>query len=131
MLFNRESCSLHRFKPSGLFQYTRRLRQQKVANLVHVSSGLVYGADKEYPFNEDHPVNPPVSLYAATKKSNELMAHSYSDLYDMSVTGLSFILCMAHLVALIWPRSYLRMKYCAAKRVKCLTIVRSFVTLLI
>jgi len=65
-------------------------RQQKVANLVYASSSSVYGANKEYPFNEDHSVNHPVSLYAATKKSNELMAHSYSSLYDMSVTGLRF-----------------------------------------
>ncbi|MFT5813714.1 MAG: UDP-glucuronate 4-epimerase [Psychroserpens sp.] len=65
-------------------------RQQKVANLVYASSSSVYGANKEYPFNENHPVNHPVSLYAATKKSNELMAHSYSSLYDMSVTGLRF-----------------------------------------
>lgn len=65
-------------------------RQQKVANLVYASSSSVYGANKEYPFSEDHPVNHPVSLYAATKKSNELMAHSYSSLYNMSVTGLRF-----------------------------------------
>lgn len=65
-------------------------RQQEVANLVYASSSSVYGANKEYPFSEDHPVNHPVSLYAATKKSNELMAHSYSSLYDMSVTGLRF-----------------------------------------
>lgn len=65
-------------------------RQYQVANLVYASSSSVYGANKEYPFNEDHPVNHPVSLYAATKKSNELMAHSYSSLYDMSVTGLRF-----------------------------------------
>jgi UDP-glucuronate 4-epimerase len=65
-------------------------RQQKVANLVYASSSSVYGANKEYPFSENHPVNHPVSLYAATKKSNELMAHSYSSLYNMSVTGLRF-----------------------------------------
>jgi UDP-glucuronate 4-epimerase len=65
-------------------------RQQKVANLVFASSSSVYGANKEYPFNEDHAVNHPVSLYAATKKSNELMAHSYANLYGMSVTGLRF-----------------------------------------
>ncbi len=65
-------------------------RQQKVASLVYASSSSVYGANKEYPFSESNPVNHPVSLYAATKKSNELMAHSYSSLYDMSVTGLRF-----------------------------------------
>jgi UDP-glucuronate 4-epimerase len=61
-----------------------------VNNLVFASSSSVYGANKEYPFNEDHQVNHPVSLYAATKKSNELMAHSYANLYGMSVTGLRF-----------------------------------------
>jgi UDP-glucuronate 4-epimerase len=65
-------------------------RHNNIANLVYASSSSVYGANKEYPFIEDHPVNHPVSLYAATKKSNELMAHSYASLYGMSVTGLRF-----------------------------------------
>lgn len=65
-------------------------RHNKVSNLVYASSSSVYGANKEYPFDEDHQVNHPVSLYAATKKSNELMAHSYANLYGMSVTGLRF-----------------------------------------
>lgn len=74
----------------GFANILENCRQKKVANLVYASSSSVYGANKEYPFSEDHPVNHPVSLYAATKKSNELMAHSYSSLYDMSVTGLRF-----------------------------------------
>jgi len=65
-------------------------RKSKISNLVFASSSSVYGANESYPFDEDHEVNHPVSLYAATKKSNELMAHSYSSLYGMSVTGLRF-----------------------------------------
>ena len=65
-------------------------RRKEVGNLVFASSSSVYGANESYPFHEDHEVNHPVSLYAATKKSNELMAHSYSSLYGMSVTGLRF-----------------------------------------
>lgn len=74
----------------GFANILEACRHNKVANLVYASSSSVYGANKAYPFSEDHPVNHPVSLYAATKKSNELMAHSYSSLYGMSVTGLRF-----------------------------------------
>jgi UDP-glucuronate 4-epimerase len=74
----------------GFANILEACRHNKVANLVYASSSSVYGANKEYPFSEDHPVNHPVSLYAATKKSNELMAHSYASLYGMSVTGLRF-----------------------------------------
>ena len=74
----------------GFANILEACRHNKVANLVYASSSSVYGANKEYPFNEDHSVNHPVSLYAATKKSNELMAHSYANLYGMSVTGLRF-----------------------------------------
>jgi UDP-glucuronate 4-epimerase len=74
----------------GFANILEACRHNKVANLVYDSSSSVYGANKEYPFNEDHPVKPPVSLYAATKKSNELMAYSYASLYGMSVTGLRF-----------------------------------------
>lgn len=74
----------------GFANILEACRHNKVANLVYASSSSVYGANREYPFNEDHPVNHPVSLYASTKKSNELMAHSYASLYGMSVTGLRF-----------------------------------------
>jgi len=59
-------------------------------HLVYASSSSVYGANKNFPFSEDDRVDNPVSLYAATKKSNELMAHSYSDLFGMRTTGLRF-----------------------------------------
>ena len=65
-------------------------RQSKIPHLIYASSSSVYGGNKNLPFYEEQPVNHPVSLYAATKKSNELMAHTYSHLYDLPTTGLRF-----------------------------------------
>lgn len=65
-------------------------REHRIAHLVYASSSSVYGGNELLPFSENHPVNHPVSLYAATKKSNELMAHSYSHLYGLPTTGLRF-----------------------------------------
>ena len=65
-------------------------RHSKVAHLVYASSSSVYGANDNFPFKESDRVDAPISLYAATKKANELMAHSYSHLYDMRCTGLRF-----------------------------------------
>ncbi|RBP51503.1 NAD-dependent epimerase/dehydratase family protein [Arenicella xantha] len=65
-------------------------RQARVGHLVYASSSSVYGANKNFPFSEDDRVDNPVSLYAATKKANELMAHSYVDLYGFRCTGLRF-----------------------------------------
>ena len=65
-------------------------RRNKVSHLIYASSSSVYGGNKNLPFHEEQPVNHPVSLYAATKKSNELMAHTYSHLYDLPTTGLRF-----------------------------------------
>ena len=65
-------------------------RQARVGHLVYASSSSVYGANHVLPFSEDQSVDRPVSLYAATKKSNELMAHSYSRLYGFPSTGLRF-----------------------------------------
>ncbi len=65
-------------------------RHNKVQHLVYASSSSVYGANKKVPFAESDLVDHPVSLYAATKKSNELMAHSYAHLYNIPTTGLRF-----------------------------------------
>ena len=65
-------------------------RHSKVRHLVFASSSSVYGLNSKIPFTVEDPVDHPVSLYAATKKSNELMAHCYSYLYDLPVTGLRF-----------------------------------------
>ena len=64
--------------------------KQGVAHLVYASSSSVYGSNKKVPYSTDDKVDNPVSLYAATKKSNELMAHSYSKLYNIPSTGLRF-----------------------------------------
>lgn len=65
-------------------------RQAQVTHLVYASSSSVYGANHSLPFSEDQNVDHPVSLYAATKKANELMAYSYSHLYALPTTGLRF-----------------------------------------
>ena len=65
-------------------------RKQKIRHLVYASSSSVYGENEKQPFSEDDNVDHPVSLYAATKKANEVMAHSYSHLYDIPTTGLRF-----------------------------------------
>jgi UDP-glucuronate 4-epimerase len=65
-------------------------RHQGVGHLLYASSSSVYGGNRTLPFGEEQPVNHPVSLYAATKKANELMAHAYSHLYGMPATGLRF-----------------------------------------
>ena len=65
-------------------------RHARVAHLVYASSSSVYGANHTLPFSEDQRVDHPVSLYAATKRANELMAHSYSHLFGLPATGLRF-----------------------------------------
>lgn len=65
-------------------------RHHGVQHLVFASSSSVYGLNASQPYSEHHPVNHPVSLYAATKKSNELMAHAYAHLYGLPCTGLRF-----------------------------------------
>ena len=65
-------------------------RKQKVKHLIFASSSSVYGGNTNLPFSESQPVDHPISLYAATKKSNELMAHCYSHLYGLPTTGLRF-----------------------------------------
>jgi len=65
-------------------------RHNNTPHLIYASSSSVYGGNKNLPFYEEQAVNHPVSLYAATKKSNELMAHTYSHLYNLPTTGLRF-----------------------------------------
>lgn len=74
----------------GFFNILEACRYNKVDHLVYASSSSVYGSNKKVPFEESDFVDNPVSLYAATKKSNELMAHTYSHLYKIPVTGLRF-----------------------------------------
>lgn len=74
----------------GMMTILEGCRHNKVKHLVYASSSSVYGMNDKVPFSEEDQVDNPVSLYAATKKSNELMAHSYAKLYKLPVTGLRF-----------------------------------------
>ena len=74
----------------GFYNILEACRNYPVAHLVYASSSSVYGGNKKVPFSTDDKVDNPVSLYAATKKSNELLAHAYSKLYDIPSTGLRF-----------------------------------------
>jgi UDP-glucuronate 4-epimerase len=74
----------------GFFNILEACRHYPVEHLVYASSSSVYGSNKKVPYSTDDKVDNPISLYAATKKSNELMAHVYSKLYDIPTTGLRF-----------------------------------------
>ena len=74
----------------GFFNILEACRYNRVEHLVYASSSSVYGMNKKIPYSTEDKVDNPVSLYAATKKSNELMAHAYSKLYDIPSTGLRF-----------------------------------------
>ena len=74
----------------GFYNILEACRHNMVEHLVYASSSSVYGSNKKVPYSTDDKVDNPVSLYAATKKSNELLAHAYSKLYDIPSTGLRF-----------------------------------------
>lgn len=74
----------------GFYNILESCRHHEVEHLVYASSSSVYGSNKKVPYSTDDKVDNPVSLYAATKKSNELMAHAYSKLYNIPSTGLRF-----------------------------------------
>jgi UDP-glucuronate 4-epimerase len=74
----------------GFMNILEACRHNPICHLIFASSSSVYGGNKLAPFSTDHNVDHPVSLYAATKKSNELMAHTYSHLYGIPTTGLRF-----------------------------------------
>jgi UDP-glucuronate 4-epimerase len=83
----------HAYVDSNLVGFTNILegcRHGRIEHLVYASSSSVYGGNTHLPFSEHHNIDHPVSLYAATKKANELMAHTYSHLYGLPTTGLRF-----------------------------------------
>ena len=75
---------------NGFMNILEGCRHNDIKNLSYASSSSVYGLNKKQPFKTSHRTDTPISLYAATKKSNELMAHTYSHLYNMQTTGLRF-----------------------------------------
>ena len=74
----------------GFLNILEGCRNHKIEHLIYASSSSVYGGNKKYPFSEKDGVNHPVIFYAATKKANELMAHTYSHLYNIPATGVRF-----------------------------------------
>lgn len=74
----------------GFLNILEACRHNKTGHLIYASSSSVYGANKKMPFSTHHNVDHPISLYAASKKANELMAHTYSSLYNLPTTGLRF-----------------------------------------
>ena len=75
---------------NGFMNITDCCRMYKVKGLIYASSSSVYGGNKKVPFSENDNVDNPISIYAATKKSNELMANVYNNLYNLNTTGLRF-----------------------------------------
>ncbi len=78
----------------GFMNILECCRYNKIQHLTYASSSSVYGLNESMPFSTSHNVDHPISLYAATKKSNELMAHTYSHLYGLPTTGLRFFYCI-------------------------------------
>ncbi|GCD77357.1 NAD-dependent epimerase [Thermaurantimonas aggregans] len=74
----------------GFYNIIEKAKQQKVSHFIYASSSSVYGLNEKVPYSTSDNVDHPISLYAATKKSNELIAHTYSHLYDLPTTGLRF-----------------------------------------
>jgi len=74
----------------GFSNILEECRNNEIVNFIYASSSSVYGGNKKLPFKESDPVNNPISIYAATKRSNELMAHTYSHLFNIPSTGLRF-----------------------------------------
>ena len=74
----------------GFFNILELCRLNNVEHLVYASSSSIYGSSSEYPFSENQHANQPLSFYAATKKSNEMMAHAFSNIYKIPITGLRY-----------------------------------------
>ena len=74
----------------GFFNILEFCKNNQVENFIFASSSSVYGGNRKYPFSETHNIDHPISFYGATKKSNEILAHSYSHLYQLPTTGLRF-----------------------------------------
>ena len=89
----------------GFFNILEACRNHPVEHLVYASSNSVYGGNKKVPFSTDDMVDHPVSLYAATKKSNELMAHCYSKLYYIPSTVLLFFTVYGYVLFLCYTET--------------------------
>jgi len=114
----------------GFMNILEACRNYNVKNLSYASSSSVYGLNKEQPFKTTDQTDTPVSLYAATKKSNELMAHTYSHLYNIQTTGLRFFTVYGPWGDQIWHLCYLQMQYLMIELLKYLIMEKCQETLL-
>ncbi len=108
----------------GFMNILEACRYNEVEHLVYASSSSVYGSNEKLPFSTSDSVDHPVSLYAATKKSNELMAHTYSHLYGIPTTGLRFLQYMVPGVDQIWHYFYLLKLYLMMNLLKYSTMAK-------
>ena len=86
----------------GTFNILEVSRASSIKHLLIASTSSVYGANKKMPFNENHKADEQISFYAATKKANEVMSHSYSHIYNIPTTVFRFLQFMVHGEDLIW-----------------------------
>ena len=93
----------------GFFNLIELVRKYKIPHTIFASSSSVYGNSSETSFKENQRTDEPVSFYAATKKSNEVLAHSYSKLYNLRFTGLRFFTVYGPWEDQIWLHIYLQM----------------------
>ena len=109
---------------SGFLNILEGCRNHKVKHLVYASSSSVYGENKKVPFETTDNVDHPISLYAATKKSNELMAHTYGHLYGFKTTGLRFFTVYGPGEDQIWLIIYLQKQSLKINLLRCLIMVK-------
>ena len=91
----------------GFLNIIELCRHSRTEGLIYASSSSIYGGNSKIPFSLDDRTDNPISLYAASKKSNELIANAYSHLYNLNTTGLRFLQFMAHGVDQIWQCLFL------------------------
>ncbi len=106
----------------GFFNILEYCRKRPEMKLVFASSSSVYGKSASVPYKEEDSTDAPVSLYAATKKSNELMAYSYSELYGIEAIGLRFFTVYGPWVGRIWLRIFLQIPFLTVRSSDCLTM---------
>ena len=100
----------------GFMNILEGCRHREVKHLIFASSSSVYGSNKKIPFSVHDNVDHPISLYGASKKSNELMAHTYSHLFGLPCTGLRFLQSMDHGEGRIWLYLYLLKQFWLGKK---------------
>ena len=108
----------------GFMNILECCRHYNVKGLIYASSSSVYGGNTKIPFSVDHNVDHPISIYAASKKSNELMAYTYNHLFGLRSTGLRFLQFMGHGEGLTWQCIYSLKKYQKGSQYQYLIMVR-------